>query len=77
MTNYSRVVPFAERAKKMTDQLYGIRKTAEAKMATKAVYLTHGSRKKGTTKRPKRIKRPSPPPMRTLFDDINEDYNSE
>jgi hypothetical protein len=73
----AQVVVFAERAKQMTDQLYAIRKSTEAKVATKAVYLTHGSRKKGTTKRPKRIKRPSPPPIRTLFDDINEDYNSE
>jgi len=68
----SRVVPFAERAKKMTDQLYGIRKTTEAKMATKAVYLTHGSRKKTTSKRPKRIKRPAPPPSPTLFDNLDD-----
>ena len=73
----AQIVVFAERAKQMTDQLYAIRKSTEAKAATRAVFLTHGSRKKGTSSRPKRIKRPSPPPMRTLFDDINEDYNSE
>ena len=72
----SRIVPFAERAKKMTDQLYGIRKTAEAKMATKAVYLTHGSRKKGTSLRPKRIKRPAPPPSPTLFDNLDDNPGS-
>jgi deoxyribodipyrimidine photo-lyase len=73
----AQVVVFAERAKKMTDQLYGIRKSTEAKAATRAVFLTHGSRKKEQSFRPKRVKRPSPPPIRTLFDDINEDYNSE
>jgi deoxyribodipyrimidine photo-lyase len=72
----SRIVPFTERAKKMTDQLYGIRKTAEAKMATKAVYLTHGSRKKGASKRPKRIKRPAPPPSPTLFDNLEDNPGS-
>lgn len=73
----AQVVVFAERAKQMTDQLYAIRKSTEAKAATRAVFLTHGSRKKEQSFRPKRVKRPSPPPMRTLFDDINEDYNSE
>lgn len=73
----AQIVVFAERAKQMTDQLYAIRKSTEAKAATRAVFLTHGSRKKEQSFRPKRVKRPSPPPMRTLFDDINEDYNSE
>ncbi|MBA4192418.1 MAG: hypothetical protein C0467_31000 [Planctomycetaceae bacterium] len=69
----SSVVPFAERAKRMTDQLYAIRRTAEAKAATAAVYLMHGSRKKEQSFRPKKPKRPAPPPIPTLFDALPSD----
>ena len=62
------VVPFAERAKHMTDALYTIRKSAEAKAATAGVYFKHGSRRKETTFRPRRPKRPAPPPTPSLFD---------
>ncbi|NBR05373.1 MAG: hypothetical protein EBT92_06345 [Planctomycetes bacterium] len=73
----SRIVPFAERAKKMTDQLYAIRKSTEAKEATKAVYLTHGSRKKNNSSRPKRSRRPALPPTPTLFDDLDGNPDSD
>jgi deoxyribodipyrimidine photo-lyase len=69
------VVPFAGRAKHMTDALYAIRKTAEAKAATPAVYLKHGSRRKERSFRPKRPpkpKRPAPPPTPSLFDDLTD-----
>lgn len=69
----SPIVPFAERAKRMTDYLYTIRKSAEAKAATSAVYLKHGSRKKDQSFRPKRLKNPKLPPSRTLFDDLADD----
>ncbi|MCU0706027.1 MAG: deoxyribodipyrimidine photo-lyase [Fimbriiglobus sp.] len=61
------VVPFAERAKQMTDALYAIRKSAVAKAATAAVYLKHGSRKKEPTVRPKRAKKPAKPTTPSLF----------
>jgi deoxyribodipyrimidine photo-lyase len=64
------VVPFAERAKRMTDVLYPIRKSAAAKTATLAVHINHGSRKKETTVRPKKPKRPAPPPTPSLFDGL-------
>lgn len=67
------VVPFAERAKQMTDVLYAIRKSAAAKAATAAVYLKHGSRKKEQTVRPKRAKKPAPPPTPSLFDGWDTD----
>lgn len=67
------VVPFAERAKQMTDVLYAIRKSAAAKAATAAVYLKHGSRKKEQTVRPKKRKRPAPPPTPSLFDGWDAD----
>lgn len=73
----SQIVPFAERAKQMTDQLYAIRKSTEAKAMTKAVYLIHGSRKKEQSFRPKRPKRPAPPHIPTLFDDLNEEPSSD
>lgn len=76
--NYpARVVPFAERAKLMTNQLYAIRKSAEAKEATKTVYLAHGSRKNEKLIRPKRPKRTPPPSSPTLFDSLEEDTNAE
>ncbi len=64
-------VPFAERAKWMTEVLYGIRKTAAAKAATPAVYRRHGSRR--PEERPRRVRRPVRPPARpqpTLFDGV-------
>jgi len=64
------IVPFAERAKRMTHYLYSIRKSAEAKAATPAVCLKHGSRKKEQSFRPKRLKKTKSPPSRTLFDDL-------
>lgn len=73
----SQIVPFAERAKQMTDQLYAIRKSTEAKAMTKAVYLIHGSRKKEQSFRPKRPKRPALPHIPTLFDDLNEEPSSD
>lgn len=62
------VVPFAERAKQMTDVLYAIRKSAAAKSATAAVYLKHGSRKKEQSFRPKKVKKPAKPSTPSLFD---------
>ena len=62
------VVPFAERAKQMTDALYAIRKSVEAKAATPAVYVKHGSRKKEQTVRPKRATKPAKPTTPSLFD---------
>jgi deoxyribodipyrimidine photo-lyase len=70
------VVPFAERAKQMTDLLYAIRFTAEAKAATPAVYQRHGSRKKEQSfrpKPPKKAAKPKPPAGPTLFDDVAEE----
>jgi deoxyribodipyrimidine photo-lyase len=72
------VVPFAQRARQMTDALYGIRKLAEAKAITQAVYLKHGSRKKEQSFRPKKLKRPAekrptPPSTPTLFDRLDAD----
>jgi deoxyribodipyrimidine photo-lyase len=64
----SPVVPFAERAKQMTDVLYAIRKSAAAKVATSAVYLKHGSRKKEQSFRPKKVKKPVKPSTPSLFD---------
>lgn len=52
------VVPFAERAKQMTDLLYAIRKSAAARAATAAVYIKHGSRKKEQSFRPRKPKAP-------------------
>lgn len=67
------VVPFAERAKVMTDVLYAIRKSAAAKAATAVVYRKHGSRKKEQSFRPKRPKKPVPPPTPSLFDGWDTD----
>jgi deoxyribodipyrimidine photo-lyase len=67
------VVPFAPRAKQMTDILYTIRQTTGAKAATAAVYFKHGSRKPDQSSRPKRRKRPTPSASRTLFDDLTFD----
>jgi deoxyribodipyrimidine photo-lyase len=66
-------VPFAERAKQMTDALYAIRKSVAAKAATPAVYVKHGSRKKEQTIRPRKPSRPVPPPVPTLFDAVSTD----
>lgn len=62
------VVPFAERAKRMTDLLYAIRKSAAAKAATSAVYLRHGSRKQERSYRPKKVKMSARPSTPSLFD---------
>ncbi len=64
------VVPFAERAKRMTDALYAVRKSAEARAATPAVYRKHGSRKTERSFRPRKPQRPAPPPTPSLFDDV-------
>jgi hypothetical protein len=61
------VVPFAPRAKWMTDLLYAVRKSAESKAETPAVYRRHGSRKKTRTGR-KALKRPPVDRQRSLFD---------
>jgi deoxyribodipyrimidine photo-lyase len=68
-----RVVEFASRARQMTDVLYIIRKTAEAKAATPAVYIKHGSRMKTQefrrrTRKPRRGARNDRSAQGTLFD---------
>jgi deoxyribodipyrimidine photo-lyase len=65
------VVPFAERAKRMTDVLYAIRKSDAAKAATAAVYQKHGSRKRERTVRPKKVKKPAKHFTPSLFDDAD------
>jgi deoxyribodipyrimidine photo-lyase len=68
LPNYpSPVVPFAPRAKWMTDLLYAVRKSAESKAETPAVYRRHGSRKKTRTGR-KALKRPPVDRQQSLFD---------
>lgn len=60
------IVTFADRAKRMTDSLYAIRKSPEAKAATPAIFVRHGSRKKDRSPRrksPRHVKRTP-----TLFD---------
>ena len=49
----TRIVDFSTRARQMTDILYAIRKSEEAKSATPDVYKKHGSRKKESNFRPK------------------------
>ncbi len=71
------VVPFADRAKRMADALYAVRKTAAAKAATPAVYQKHGSRKKDASFRPKKPRPPSRPHGPTLFDDLDPDPTPE
>lgn len=66
------VVPFAARARQMTDYLYGIRKTAEAKAATPAVYLRHGSRRKEQPFRSRRAGRHGKTSGPTLFDHLED-----
>ncbi len=70
------VVPFAERAKQMTNALYAIRKSAVAKAATAAVYHKHGSRKKEQSVRPRKRTRPVQPPTPSLFDDWDNEGNA-
>jgi deoxyribodipyrimidine photo-lyase len=70
------VVDFVERAKCMSDALYGIRKTAAARAATPAVYHKHGSRKRETSFRKKKPKPAGPPPVPTLFDEVDPHPNS-
>ena len=65
------VVPFAPRARRMADILYGIRKTAEARSETPGVYARHGSRRPERNLRPRRV-RPKSPPERTLFDGLED-----
>ena len=67
------IVEFATRARTMTDGLYAIRNTADAKASTPAVYAKHGSRKKETkfrarSQRAKASKRTVNPAQGTLFD---------
>lgn len=64
------VVRFAERAKRMTNILYAIRKSTEAKALTLSVYLKHGSRKREGSFQAGKPKRRPPPPTPTLFDDL-------
>ncbi|MFM8934023.1 MAG: hypothetical protein ACKOS8_19335, partial [Gemmataceae bacterium] len=67
------VVPFAARARQMTDHLYSIRKTAEAMASTRAVYLRHGSRRKEPSFRARRPRRPAPPAGPTVFDHLGDE----
>jgi deoxyribodipyrimidine photo-lyase len=87
------VVPFKERARVMTDRLYAIRRSAEAKAATPDVFLRHASRQKprtpnpGMTKttsksmsksKPKSTnKSKSSTQTRSLFDDWDLESNDE
>lgn len=71
------IVPFAERAKKMTDLLYAIRKTAEAENATAAVYHRHGSRRKEWSNRPRKKNASSASQHPTLFDRLDGQAASE
>lgn len=74
------IVPFAERARRMTDVLYAIRKSPAANDLTPAIYKRHGSRrkestthrrKKSTAKAPAQKHRKSQAP--TLFDPFEPD----
>ena len=67
------VVSFAPRAKKMTDLLYAIRRSTEAKVQTLPVYLKHGSRKREGAFRKGKPKRIAPPPSPGLFDELPSD----
>jgi deoxyribodipyrimidine photo-lyase len=70
------VVPFTERAKWMTNLLYSKRNSAEAKAATTAIYLKHGSRRKERVPRRKRPPKNVPPKKtqtRSLFDELPEE----
>ena len=70
------VVPFTERAKWMTNLLYSKRNSAEAKAATTAVYLKHGSRRKERDSRRKRQPKnvlPKKTQTRSLFDELPEE----
>jgi deoxyribodipyrimidine photo-lyase len=74
------IVPFAERARQMTDVLYSIRKSPAANALTPAIYKRHGSRRKEVAHR--RRKRNTPKASnqkhlksqtRTLFDPYEPD----
>ena len=70
------VVPFTERAKWMSSQLYAKRNSAEARTATTAIYLKHGSRKKERVSRRKRPSKSVPPKKtqtRGLFDELPDE----
>jgi deoxyribodipyrimidine photo-lyase len=69
LPDYPPVVPFAERAKQMTDVLYAIRKSAAAKAATAAVFVKHGSRKKERSFRPKKVRKAVKSSTPSLFGD--------
>lgn len=73
----SPIVPFKERAKRMTDMLYAIRKSVEAKAATPAVFVRHGSRKKAQAFRPRESKPKTPPQSPSLFDDLDLDSTAD
>ena len=60
------IVTFAERAKRMTEVLYAIRKSPDAKAATPTIFVKHGSRKKERSQRGKQPRRSKRTP--TLFD---------
>ncbi len=60
------IVVYAERARRMTEVLYAIRKSTEAKAATPAVFARHGSRRKERPPRRKQPRRSTRTP--TLFD---------
>lgn len=76
------IVPFAPRAKQMTDLLYRIRQSPEAQQATPSVHARHGSRKPGPAirsrprrPRPRRPRSPGPTGP-TLFDDPASEMES-
>jgi deoxyribodipyrimidine photo-lyase len=60
------IVTFAERARRMTEVLYAIRKSPDAKAATPTIFVKHGSRKKERSHRGKQPRRSKRTP--TLFD---------
>lgn len=66
------IVPFAERAKRMTQILYSIRKSPEAIAATSAVYFRHGSRRKEWSSGPKKARKKPIPRSPGLFDHLDE-----
>lgn len=74
------IVPFAERARQMTDVLYSIRKSPAANALTPAIYKRHGSRRKEVAHRRRRkstpkasIQKHRKSQARTLFDPYEPD----
>lgn len=59
------IVPFAERARHMTDILYAIRKSPAANALTSAIYQRHGSRRKDSASTQRRRRSTSQKPSQT------------